>query len=379
MTVCYSKEYGWVDISSHLPDTQKVLSLSAMCWVNDNNGWICSSDSNVIYHTKDGGLTFETQNTLHYTKAICMLNDTLGYSGGYDGYVYRTINGGKDWTSIGTIGKTLTSISFPPSSSVGYCCGYSGKIYKIESSTLSSMNSGLTATNLSSISFPGTQGYACGEQVIIHFSGTSWKLDQGYPDATYSSIYMIDSTTGLAVGDYGTIIKTTDGTNWNAQPSNTINSLYSVFFLDTKNGWVVGLNGTILHTTNGGALWNVDGAGLTTTILRSIQFTSPTNGYVIGNKGTLLHYTEITSAVKYQDNKTIRDQNIQIGYINGLVSIKTSGNLPIEKISILDLRGKMQKETMQNNNINTSGLPKGVYFVKYVTNAKTNAVKIVKK
>jgi hypothetical protein len=56
-------------------------------------------------------------------------------------------------------------------------------------------------------------------------------------------------------GTYGTILKTTDGgTNWTSQTCGTAYGLWSVHFIDRNTGWAVGQNGTILKTTTGGGI-----------------------------------------------------------------------------------------------------------------------------
>ena len=301
-TLSFAEQYGWVDISNNLPVSNGTASLSDMFWVSDNEGWICSSVLGEIYHTTDGGKTFEIQTTQFYTNAIWMLSATEGYSGGLNGRVYHTTDGGISWNDIGSIGATLLSICFPPASTTGYCCGNSGKIFGIASTGVSSMGTGVIS-NLASISFPGSQGWACGEEVIIHYN-SSWLGDQANPTETYNSICTINNTTGWAVGDYGAIIKTTDGINWNYQtnPDTSNRTLLDVFFLNDNEGWAVGNRGVLLHTANGGDIWSIVASGMTTNMLRSVQFTSPNNGYVLGNNGTLLHYTLLTD-VEAQSNK----------------------------------------------------------------------------
>ena len=72
-------------------------------------------------------------------------------------------------------------------------------------------------------------------------------------------VYFTDLNNGTAVGDAGTILRTTNGgTNWIAQTSETINHLFGVAFADSSNGWTVGRDGTILHTTNGGVTFIED-------------------------------------------------------------------------------------------------------------------------
>jgi len=58
---------------------------------------------------------------------------------------------------------------------------------------------------------------------------------------------------GYAIGDSGTIYKTYDaGINWQPQQSGTSAKLNGVHFLDLDYGFAVGENGTLLRTTTGG-------------------------------------------------------------------------------------------------------------------------------
>lgn len=291
---CFSQQYGWVDISNNLPSSNGTVTLPDMHWISDNEGWICSGLLGEIYHTTDAGQTFTTQTTQYSTYAIYMLNFQLGFAGGDQGIVYKTTNGGVDWITHGSIGGTLLDIDFPPNSDSGYCCGYNGKIYKIKSSGVSSMSSGVSS-NLKSITFPGSQGWVCGESVILHYNG-SWVGDQSYPTETYNAIHIVNNTTGWAIGDNGVIIKTTDGLNWNYQinPNTSNRTLNNLFFLNTNEGWAVGDNGVILHTTNGGIDWSIILNGWTNNMLLSVQFTSQTNGYILGNNKTLFKYGLLT-------------------------------------------------------------------------------------
>jgi photosystem II stability/assembly factor-like uncharacterized protein len=86
----FAQQYGWTDISANLPGT---LSLTDIFFISDDEGWITTSTLAEIYHTTDGGLTFEVQTTpLGATQAVQMLDANNGYSGGDGGWVYKT-----DW------------------------------------------------------------------------------------------------------------------------------------------------------------------------------------------------------------------------------------------------------------------------------------------
>ena len=62
-----------------------------------------------------------------------------------------------------------------------------------------------------------------------------------------------DTNNGTAVGDHGTILRTTDsGNSWVPQTSGTTKTLYGVSFTDVNNGTVVGFEfgGTRYHPQN---------------------------------------------------------------------------------------------------------------------------------
>jgi photosystem II stability/assembly factor-like uncharacterized protein len=63
----------------------------------------------------------------------------------------------------------------------------------------------------------------------------------------------MDASTGTAVGEQGTILRTVDGgATWTSQSSGTTNLLLGVSFVDASTGTAVGHLGTILRTDTGG-------------------------------------------------------------------------------------------------------------------------------
>src|SRR5215211_3461476 len=83
----------------------------------------------------------------------------------------------------------------------------------------------------------------------------------------------VDANTGTVVGEYGTIVRTTDGGNsWTIQASGTTQTLWAVSFTDANNGTAVGEGGTIVGTTDGGAHWASQPSG-TTLEFREVSYT----------------------------------------------------------------------------------------------------------
>ena len=93
--------------------------------------------------------------------------------------------------------------------------------------------------------------------VTYSFAQSNWFWVNPLPQGnTLNSIFFINAYTGYAVGQEGTIIKTTDqGNSWKILKSGTTNYLYSVYFLNPDTGYAVGYGGTILKTTDGGNNW----------------------------------------------------------------------------------------------------------------------------
>ena len=105
-----------------------------------------------------------------------------------------------------------------------------------------------------------------------------------------TGISFVDLNNGTAVGDYGTILRTTNGgTTWTSQTSGTTADLYGVSFSDANNGTAVGMFGTTLRTTDGGTIWTLQTA--TSYNLESVSFTDANNGTAVGEAGTILRTT----------------------------------------------------------------------------------------
>jgi len=300
----FAQTYGWIDISNNIPGTP---DLSDVYFISDNEGWITSGSHAEIYHTTDGGETFEVQTTEYNCLAIHMIDPNEGYAGGTNGRVYRTTDGGTNWNAIGSIGVTLTDLTFPPTGDTGYACGLNGNIWSVTASGVTRMTSGING-DLDALSFPinSEEGWVCGGNVIGHFTGGAWTSDQTHPSGSYNGIHFVNNQNGWAAGSK--IIHTSDGHNWSEQtnpdPFPGGRAMLGVFFLNIGEGWIVGNQGLILHTTNGGTDWNIEGDGFTTTLLRGVHFTSSTNGYACGNERTLLKYGEITSVENEEELPT---------------------------------------------------------------------------
>jgi photosystem II stability/assembly factor-like uncharacterized protein len=127
----------------------------------------------------------------------------------------------------------------------------------------------------------------------------TWAVQQDA--AGLSDVAFLDGSTGLAVGDSGTILRTANaGTTWFNQSSGTSERLAAVSFVSATTAYAVGADGTIVHSTDGGATWAVepwDGASggypqvhSQDVCLNGVDFADASHGLAVGCLGGVLRY-----------------------------------------------------------------------------------------
>ena len=100
----------------------------------------------------------------------------------------------------------------------------------------------------------------------------TWAAPSALTTAGLSALDFADGSTGLAVGESGTTVGTTDGgSTWTLRSAPTTATLRAVDLADAAEGWAVGDAGTVLHTGDGGATWGAQSAP-TTASLRAVGF-----------------------------------------------------------------------------------------------------------
>jgi photosystem II stability/assembly factor-like uncharacterized protein len=114
-------------------------------------------------------------------------------------------------------------------------------------------------------------------------------LPPGPTSNQLSALYFADSTTGWAVGEYGTVVKSQDGgKSWRLIKIPWQNTLADVHFPTPTAGFIVGENGLILKSVDGGESWTRKDIRFTNN-LRRVLFRNRDNGWAIGEKGLILH------------------------------------------------------------------------------------------
>lgn len=122
----------------------------------------------------------------------------------------------------------------------------------------------------------------------IALAQSGWTVISSPTTHNLYAISFADSNIGTAVGDSGTIIRTTDGgVHWVQQSGVTNKNLFGVYLSDSNGVTVVGDSGIILRTNDGGSSWNTHMTEPSVVgvpnYLHSVQMFNTSRGIAVGH------------------------------------------------------------------------------------------------
>lgn len=129
-----------------------------------------------------------------------------------------------------------------------------------------------------------------GFSTILHSedNGRTWHSTDLGEDVLLTAIQFLDEDTGFIVGEFGTVLATTDGgASWERR-SVIPGDFYphAAWFTDAETGWVVGLKGALYHTSDGGASWSLQGTDTEAALFGLAELGRDI--YAVGGNGTIL-------------------------------------------------------------------------------------------
>ena len=277
---------------------------------------------------------------------VQMTSANTGYSVGYAGNIYKTTDAGENWNQLtvsGNAGSRNYNACYFFDDNTGIVIGgneSNDAIRTIIKTTDGGNNWSVIFDNLASwlrgVHFSSaTRGYAVGDQgTVIKTSdgGENWHqltLPGNTASRRYNDVHFIDDQTGIVVGgnpqndSIQTILKTSDGgTSWSIVSDNIGSMLNAVHFYDNTHGYAVGDWGTILYTSDAGENWNkIEFSKVGTDDLYDVYFDNAYTGIIGGEVGKLLIYNDnsATAAIAQIESPiTIEDTNTVI--IKGIVN-----------------------------------------------------------
>ena len=123
---------------------------------------------------------------------------------------------------------------------------------------------------------------------VLPAQAADWVAQTSGTTSSLNSIDMYDTGLGLAVGDSGVILKTTNGGQSWVSKGSVVNNWNDVDFASSNIAWVVGDGGKMMKTENGGNTWSSVTSGVTVA-LRSVEFIDGEAGFIVGSSGTILY------------------------------------------------------------------------------------------
>ena len=264
---------------------------------NENQGFVVGQKGQFLL-TSNGGTSFISRPIPETFDIITIdfWNAAFGYVSGPNGKIYRTTNAGSTWLDRSVPSSPQVNGFYLFAPSVLYVAGNSGFVARSsESGDVWDKNTTTNTTeNLIDLMFFDFQfGVAIGENGQLSYSdgGGVWTNLPKITNENLNGLAKLDGLQAVAVGNKGTIIKTSDkGINWKKIPIPFEEDLLAVDFFDSQTGFISGKKGLFLASKDGGETWTKIQSG-TNRDLTAVSVGIPLIAYAAGKDGTIIKYT----------------------------------------------------------------------------------------
>ncbi len=179
--------------------------------------------------------------------------------------------------------------------------------YPVERNPTLRLPAGPAQINSVSLANDNLHGLAVGEGGTVLATtdgGETWSAEDSTVPTTLFSVYCGEGCErAWAVGSGGAILSTSDrGKHWSTQMLRgrpvTLRSVY--FHKDEMHGFIVGYEGTILTTSDGGKTWTVQNSGFSDQLLSTRLADDRKHGWAVGNSGAILTTNDGGQVWRYQ-------------------------------------------------------------------------------
>ncbi len=366
--------------------------ISDVKFLNNDTGYACGSWENnpfpgIILKTTNGGVTWDSTWVNYWPMSMSIVNDTLIYCGGEDGFYSKTNDAGNSWNREGSIAgvEDVSSIYFF-NQDTGLAILFGGGIFN----TTDGVHWGDSVQypgnsffpNNSSIQFLNdTDGFIAMKKTYkTSNAGGTWQ--ELYIDSNryFTSLYMKNHNEGIAVDDSGHFSLTSDGgLTWTIPQYLGPYPFYDVAFVTDSIGYIIGGNddfhylpstneiGVIYVTGDGGNTWSLmqtfDHA------LTSLFFVNDSVGYAVGHRGKILKITN-ANRVGISEVEMQNDFSISPNPTSFTFTITTTAQLQNAQLEIYNVVGEKVSSqqfaigSQKQVTIDVSKLPSSIYFVK---------------
>lgn len=254
-----SKGQDWSLLNFHIPDVAHSGSNKCLFFSPDT-GIVTATYPNRVYRTTDGGLNWSTTgsnpNNFEYTAGLSFVNSSKGYAT-FRNYsntygLFKTNDGGISWQEVGSY-QDFYNIQFL-NEQLGYANKlYPGRLYKT------------------------TDG------------GNNWTPVLELPSGDIKSFHFLSPAKGVVAGTQGFLKMTLDsGRTWTSVNStNFISDYFAVRFFNDQVGFLTAEYNNIFRTTDGGNTWQLYNK-YAYYDCPVITYTADTTVYLAGSNGSIL-------------------------------------------------------------------------------------------
>ena len=309
-------------------------------FIDESNGFV-TAQTNQLYKTSDAGGSWqvirdfsdETPECVFFSSADVGFVTTTLYDPPGGSYIYKTVDGGDNWTRTLTDpeGVAQHAIAFS-NDNTGFVVGHSGFL--------------LTTND----------------------AGANWSLQWIWPLSNLFDVCFTSPTTAFAVG-YASfpgsdVTRTTDGgINWESiyTDGETDIALKGITFYDENIGYAVGDGGRFIFTNDAGNTWHTASVD-SDADLYATWITSGGTGLIVGEEGTILRSGNLITSL--QSNLIHDEILVQPNPADRSLSIESTA-MKIEAVEIIDCQGKVLMRLEDHfQTIDISDLRSGIYFCK---------------
>ena len=333
-------------------------SLNAVCF---NGSTVVSvGDNGAVVQSTDSGATWAVRPTPFPTSVLNAVDANgstviaVGNDAGGNSTLLRSTDSGVTWTIQSVTadpGKDLNDIVFVSASTVIAVGDDDGPV----SVVLQSTDGGITWNNrtvsgdidkdLYAVAASGATVIAVGQKDgdggpsninQSTDSGASWtyRTITGDPNKDLNDVAFLTSSTLIAVGNAGTIVRSTDGgATWGVVGSGVTASDLNDVAVDATRVLAVGDAGAIVRSVDSGATWAVVGAAVTANDLNDVVFNSIT-GLAVGSFGTIVRSTDGGATWATETSSTANDLNDVIFNTGAAIAVGNNGTIRRSEPSI---------------------------------------------
>ncbi len=298
-------------------------------FVDKNYGWIAGA-AGVILHTKDGGGSWEVQEsgTDYELEGIFFTDQRTGWAVGGNirpprkenfidrdvgamGIILHTKDGGRTWLpQLMGDARWLYDVTFVDDKT-GWAVGEFGLVLAtVDGGDTWQVQPSGSLKWLNEVCFiDKNHGWiACEDEQVLQTAdgGKHWNKintpehrDTNEWPGVLNTVYFVNDKIGWTAGRNGNLFKTENGgKRWHVQKIpfekdiRELAEFQDIFFIDENKGWAVSCLGDIIfQTKDGGEIWNICHTG-NRNWLHAIFFTDDKTGWAVGERGTILKTTD---------------------------------------------------------------------------------------